>query len=76
MSSFFRSGWQVQFLEADLKTALPRKLSFRAGQDPRAGEVRLGATQRAGRCSSARSKPAGGVFLRPTPEQHSSLTHP
>lgn len=40
------------------------------------GEVRLGATQRAGRCSSARSKPAGGVFLRPTPEQHSSLTHP
>ena len=24
----FRQGWQVQFLEADLKTPLPRKLTF------------------------------------------------
>ena len=25
---FYRQGWQVQFCEADLKTALPRKLTF------------------------------------------------
>lgn len=25
---FKRGGWQVQFLEADLKTPLPRKLTF------------------------------------------------
>ena len=28
MSFFSRSGWQVQFLEADLKTPLPRKFTF------------------------------------------------
>jgi hypothetical protein len=28
MSFFFRRGWQVQFLEADLRTPLPRKLTF------------------------------------------------
>ncbi len=28
MYFFFRRGWQVQFLEADLKTAVPRKVTF------------------------------------------------
>jgi hypothetical protein len=28
MYFFFRRGWQVQFLEADLKTPLPRKVTF------------------------------------------------
>jgi hypothetical protein len=28
MYFFKRGGWQVQFLEADLKTRLPRKLTF------------------------------------------------
>jgi len=28
MSFFFRGGWQVQFLEADLKTPLPRTFTF------------------------------------------------
>jgi hypothetical protein len=28
MYFFLRSGWQVQFLEADLKTPLPWKLTF------------------------------------------------
>jgi hypothetical protein len=28
MTFFFRSGWYVQLLEADLKTRLPRKLTF------------------------------------------------
>ena len=28
MSFFFREGWYVQFLEADLKTPLPRTFTF------------------------------------------------
>jgi hypothetical protein len=28
MTFFFRSGWQVQFVEADLKTPLPRQFRF------------------------------------------------
>jgi hypothetical protein len=28
LSFQFRDGWQCQFLEQDLKTALPRKLHF------------------------------------------------
>jgi hypothetical protein len=28
MFFFMRSGWQVQFLEANLKTPLPRKFTF------------------------------------------------
>jgi hypothetical protein len=30
MYFFLRSGWQVQFLEPDLKTPLPRKFTFAA----------------------------------------------
>ena len=33
MSFFRRQGWQVQFLEADLKTPLPRKLTFERLRD-------------------------------------------
>jgi hypothetical protein len=28
MTFFFRSGWQVQFTEGDLKTLLPRTFTF------------------------------------------------
>jgi hypothetical protein len=51
MYFFLRSGWQVQFLEPDLKTPLPRKFTF---ADPE-----LGAIQRAGRCWNMRSRKAG-----------------
>jgi hypothetical protein len=30
MSSQYRQGWHCQFLEADLQTALPRKLCFKS----------------------------------------------
>jgi hypothetical protein len=50
--------WQVQFLEADLKTPLPRKLTFtdpeKIREVARRGEA--WATQRAGRCWSRRSR--------------------
>lgn len=29
MTFFYRSGWQVQFLEADAKTPLPRQFTFK-----------------------------------------------
>ena len=51
---FKRGGWQVQFLEADPKTPLPRKLTFtdpkKLGNWPGAGE--RGETRIAGKCWS------------------------
>jgi hypothetical protein len=49
MTFFQRSGWKVQFLEADLRTPLPRKLT---DTDPKRsvswpGKAKLGAIQRA-----------------------------
>jgi hypothetical protein len=43
MCFFLRSGWQVQFLEPDLKTPLPRKFTFadpgKIGELARRGEA-------------------------------------
>ena len=64
MYFFKRGGWQVQFLEADLKTPLPRKLTF---TDPekirelaRRGEA--WGDSEAGRCWSMRLRRAGAEF--------------
>jgi hypothetical protein len=41
MYFFQRGGWEVQFLEADLKgTATPEVDVHRPGKDPRAGQAR------------------------------------
>ena len=72
----FRNGWHCQFLEADLKTSLPKRLHF-ASPDKiielvqRGGgiadqEVRLMLNQ-------AIETGRGGVFLNLTPEQYSKL---
>lgn len=63
MTFFLRSGWQVQFLEADLITPLPRKFTFTRSPIPtKSGswpsEARLGVTQRAGRCLSMQLRTA------------------
>ena len=62
MHFHYHQGWHVQFLEADLKTSLPRRLTF---TDPekihnlaRRDAEKPGATQRAGRCWSTLSIPA------------------
>jgi hypothetical protein len=51
MYFFKRDGWEVQFLEADLETPLPRKLTFADAEKIRElakrGEAR--AMQRAGK---------------------------
>jgi hypothetical protein len=76
MSFFMRSGWQVQFLEADLKTPLPRKLTF---ADPdkirelaRRGEA-MGTSEARQMLEHAIETGRGGVFLKLTPEQHAKL---
>jgi hypothetical protein len=34
-----RDGWQVQFLEVDLRTPLPRTLTFTDPEDPSTGQA-------------------------------------
>jgi hypothetical protein len=79
MSFFFRQGWQVQFLEADLRTPLPRKLTF---TDPdkirelaRRGET-WGNSESRQMLEHAIETGRGGVFLRLTPEQYGRLARP
>jgi hypothetical protein len=79
MSFFYRSGWQVQFLEGDMKTALPRKLTFqhpdKIRELARRGEA-LGTLDRKQALESAIENGRGGVHLRLTPEQYSRLRRP
>jgi hypothetical protein len=76
MSFFFRSGWQVQFLESDLRTPLPRKLTF---NDPdkirelaRRGEA-WGDSESRQMLENAIETGRGGLYLRLTPDQYRSL---
>ena len=79
MSFFFRKGWQVQFLEPDLKTSLPRKFTF---ADPekirelaRRGEA-WGDSESRQMLEHAIETGRGGVYLRLTPEQYRKLRRP
>jgi hypothetical protein len=76
MRFFFKSGWQVQFLEADLKTALPRKLTFSEPEKIR----ELAKRGEASTTSEARQilelaieQGKGGLYLKLTAEQYSKL---
>jgi glutamate synthase domain-containing protein 2 len=79
MYFFKRGGWEVQFTEADLKTPLPRKLTF---SDPekirelaRRGEA-WGTSEVRQMLEHAIETGRGGVYLRLTPEQHAKLRRP
>jgi hypothetical protein len=76
---FKRGGWEVQFLEADLKTPLPRKLTFADPEKIRELARRGGSW----RDSDSRQmlehdieNGRGGIYLRLTPEQHATLRRP
>lgn len=76
MTFFLRSGWQVQFLEADLRTPLPRKFTF---TDPdkirglaRKGEA-WGDAESRQMLEYAIENGRGGVYLRLTPDQYKKL---
>jgi hypothetical protein len=71
-----RQGWQVQFLEADLRTPLPRTLTF---TDPdkirelaRRGEAWNDSESRQ-MLEHAIETGRGGVYLRLTPDQYARL---
>jgi hypothetical protein len=76
MSFFLTDGWHIQFLEADAKTVLPRKLTF---ADP--DKIRqLAKRGEAWRDSESRQMiengiqtGRGGIWLRLTPDQYSKL---
>jgi hypothetical protein len=77
MTFFVRQGWQVQFLESDLRTPLPRKLTF---TDPdkirelaRRGEAWSDSESRQ-MLDHAIETGRGGVYLRLTPDQYARLT--
>jgi hypothetical protein len=69
---FKRDGWQVQFFEADLKTALPRKLTFTEPELARRGEA-WGTSESRQMLEHAIENGRGGVYLRLTPEQYARL---
>ena len=76
MSFFFRKGWQVQFLEAYLKTPLPRTFTFsnpeKVRELARRGEA-WGTSEARQMLELAIEQGRGGVYLRLTPEQYAKL---
>jgi len=79
MSFMLPKGWQVQFLEPDLKTPLPRRLTFahadKIRELARRGEA-LGTLEGKQALESAIENGRGGLYLRLTPEQYSRLKRP
>jgi hypothetical protein len=76
MYFFKRGGWEVQFLEPDLKTPLPRKLTFTDPQKIRELAKRGGAWRDSDSqqiLEHAIEAGRGGVYLRLTPEQYRRL---
>jgi hypothetical protein len=76
MYFFKRGGWQVQFLEADLKTPLPRKLTFTGPEKirelARRGEA-WGTSKARPMLEHVIETGRGGVYLRLTPAQYRRL---
>ena len=79
MYFFLRSGWQVQFLLPDLKTPLPKKLTFadpeKIREMARRGEA-WGTSEARQILEHAIETGRGGIYLRLTPEQFAKLRRP
>jgi hypothetical protein len=76
MYFFKRGAWQVQFLEADLKTPLPRKLTSTDPEKVRELARRGGAwrdSESRQMLEHAIETGRGGVYLRLTPAQYGRL---
>ena len=79
MSFFLSRGWYCQFLETDLKTSLPKKLTFASADKVRELAELGGAI--ANRESNQMLEDAiihgrGGVYLNLTQTQYERLKHP
>jgi hypothetical protein len=79
MTFFLRHGWQVQFVESDLKTPLPWKLTFTDPEKIRElakrGEA-WGDLESRQMLEHAIELGRGGIYLRLTPEQYRKLRRP
>lgn len=76
MSFMLRKGWYCQFLEQDLKTALPRKVTFGSADEVLQMAVRGGCkldTERRQAFDYAINMGRGGVWLELTEEQYRKL---
>lgn len=76
MSFMLNQGWSCQFLEADLKTPLPRKLTFSSPDKilqlaEHAGALKDLATRQAVEHGIEMGR--GGVYLTLTSEQYAKL---
>jgi hypothetical protein len=73
MTFFQRQGWYCQFLEADLKTPLPRTFTFadpdKIRELPGRGEA-IATLEAKQSMEGAIEVGRGGVFLRLTPDQY------
>lgn len=76
---FVQGGWHCQFLEPDLKTSLPCKLTFvdpeKIRELARRGEA-MGTSEARQMLEHAIDKGRGGVYLRLNPEQYGKLRRP
>jgi hypothetical protein len=76
MYFFKRGGWEVQFLEANLKTPLPRKFTFvdpeKIRELAKRGEA-WGTSEARQMLELAIEKGRGGIYLRLTPVQYAKL---
>jgi hypothetical protein len=74
-----RDGWYCQFLEPDLKTPLPKKVTFahadKIRELARRGEA-LGTLEAKQALEHAIEMGRGGIYLRLTGEQYSRLKRP
>jgi hypothetical protein len=77
MTFFQREGWNVQFLEADLRTPLPRKFTFTDPEKIKAmakrGEA-WGTSEARQMLELAIEQGRGGCYLHLTPTQYRALT--
>ncbi len=76
MTFMLSRGWFCQFLEADLKTPLPRKLTFVSADKilqlaEHAGALKDLAARQA--IEHGIEKGRGGIYLMLTPEQYAKL---
>jgi hypothetical protein len=76
MTFFYRAGWQVQFTEADLKTALPRTFTFADPEKIRELATRgeaMGTSEARQMLEYAIEVGRGGTYLRLTPQKYARL---
>jgi hypothetical protein len=79
LTFFLRSGWNLQFLEADLKTPLPRRFTYPDPEPIRELARRAGApatVEAEQQLDREIENGRGGMYLWLTPQQYAKLNVP